>query len=132
MAYSVAMTATALNNAYKTNIRQTPNEALYGFRPSEALDLLRHSEPANPSNLTTAKATGILASDVYSTKSITESQAATQARRKLMTTMTSYRPSLIDAQDAMAWAAMQAKHYYNINHQPRFFQVGDEVLLRLH
>ncbi|SLM38787.1 NAD(P)-binding domain [Lasallia pustulata] len=22
----------------------------------------------------------------------------------------------------MAWAAMQAKHYYNMNHQPRFFQ----------
>ena len=27
---------------------------------------------------------------------------------------------------------MQAKYYYDANRQPRFFAVGDEVLLRLH
>ena len=46
--------------------------------------------------------------------------------------MLSYWPSHIDAKDAIAWAAMQAKYYYDTNQQPQFFAIGDEVLLWLH
>ena len=46
--------------------------------------------------------------------------------------MFSYWPSHIDIKDTIAWAAMQAKFYYNINQQPQFFAVEDEVLLQLH
>ena len=46
--------------------------------------------------------------------------------------MTTYQPSLINTQDVIAWADMQAKHYYNVNQQPHFFDVSDKVLLQLH
>ena len=43
-----------------------------------------------------------------------------------------YRPCQIDAKDAIAFAAMKMKEYYDIRHKPKFFKVGDMVNLRLH
>ena len=45
--------------------------------------------------------------------------------------MTDYRPSHIDAKDAIAFAAMRMKAYYDSRHQARFFNVNDLVNLRL-
>ena len=45
--------------------------------------------------------------------------------------MTDYRPSHIDAKDAIAFAAMRMKAYYDSRHQARFFDVNDLVNLRL-
>ena len=38
----------------------------------------------------------------------------------------------ISAGDALAFASMQAKHYYDKHHMPMSFKEGDSVLLRLH
>ena len=46
--------------------------------------------------------------------------------------MHEYRPAHIDAKDAIAFAAMRMKAHYDTRHQPRFFNVGDSVNLRLH
>ena len=46
--------------------------------------------------------------------------------------MTEYRPTHIDAKDAIAFAAMKMKEYYDSKHTPIFFKVGDLVNLRLH
>ena len=43
-----------------------------------------------------------------------------------------YRPCRIDAKDAIAFAAMRMKEYYDSKHKPIFFKVGDMVNLRLH
>ena len=46
--------------------------------------------------------------------------------------MAEYRPSHIDAQDAIAFAALKMKDQYDSKHSARFFEVGDLVNLRLH
>ncbi len=46
--------------------------------------------------------------------------------------MDQYRPAHIDAKDAIAFATMRMKAYYDEKHQPQFFSVGDMVNLRLH
>ena len=43
-----------------------------------------------------------------------------------------YRPSHIDAKDAIAFASLRMKEYYDARHLPKFFNVGDLVNLRLH
>lgn len=43
-----------------------------------------------------------------------------------------YRQAHIDAKDAVAFAAARMKASYDEKHQPRFFNVGDAVNLRLH
>ena len=43
-----------------------------------------------------------------------------------------YRPAHIDAEDAIAFAAMRTKECYNYHHKPIFFKQGDLVRLRLH
>ena len=48
------------------------------------------------------------------------------------TTMDAYRPEHVDAKDAIAFAAIKMKDYYDRLHQPMFFNVGDMVKLRLH
>ena len=44
----------------------------------------------------------------------------------------SYRPHHVDAQDALAFASLRMKDYYDAKHKPIFFNVGDLVHLRLH
>lgn len=43
-----------------------------------------------------------------------------------------YRPEHIDAQDALAFASIRIKEYYDAKHKPMFFKVDDHVHLRLH
>ncbi|MCJ1396776.1 hypothetical protein MMC18_009668 [Xylographa bjoerkii] len=49
-----------------------------------------------------------------------------------MADMDEYRPTYINAKDAIAFAAMKMKSYYDLHHRPIFFSVGDYVNLRLH
>ena len=50
----------------------------------------------------------------------------------LIASMVDYRPSIIDAQDAIALAAMTMKRYYDDRHTPKYFDIGSFVHLRLH
>ena len=43
-----------------------------------------------------------------------------------------YRPTHIDAKDALDFASLKMKAYYDVHHQPMFFNVGDLVKLRWH
>ncbi|KAI0994007.1 hypothetical protein K3495_g14176 [Podosphaera aphanis] len=43
-----------------------------------------------------------------------------------------YRPVIIEAIDAIKFAAMYTKHYYDKRHKPIFFKPGQYVSLRLH
>ena len=43
-----------------------------------------------------------------------------------------YRPSYTDAKDAIAFAAVKMKEYYDQHYRPIYFNVGDTVKLRLH
>ena len=128
----------AANNAYKASIQQSANKVLYEFKSSEAIDLLQeqpsttiittsaikaHSVEVTPENEQSTPAE-------WQSNQRTELQTACQ--RDLLATISSYRPSLIDAQNAIAWTAMQAKYYYNQNRQPWFFKVSDSVNLQLH
>lgn len=62
----------------------------------------------------------------------TPANAATREAIARPATMAEYRPTHIDAKDAIAFAAMRIKHYYDANHQPKVFQEGDLVNIRLH
>ena len=46
--------------------------------------------------------------------------------------LTDNRSSHIDAKNAIAFASLRMKEYYDSHHQPKFFKVGDLVNLRLH
>ena len=46
--------------------------------------------------------------------------------------MDAYRPSHINAQDAIAFANLKMKEDYNLRHQVIFFEEGDLVNRRLH
>ena len=94
----------ASNNTYRSSTCQTPNEVLYGFRPSEALDLLQRSFPIkhNHGPVIAAKTPqpeqGSTTIKAYPTQeeSIKEERAAERARlqevwkRNLLRTMSSY------------------------------------------
>ena len=47
-------------------------------------------------------------------------------------TSSTYRPYHVDAQDALAFASLRIKDYYDAKHKPIFFNVGDFVYLRLY
>ena len=128
----------AANNAYKASIQQSVNEVLYGFKSSKAIDLLQE-QPST--TIITAPAieahpVEVTPENEQSTSAEWQSNQRTElqitCQRDLLATMSSYRPSLIDAQDTIAWTAMQAKYYYNQNWQPQFFKVSDSVNLQLH
>ena len=44
----------------------------------------------------------------------------------------SYRPKHIDAHDALAFASVRIKEYYDAKHISMFFRIGEHVHLRLH
>ena len=48
------------------------------------------------------------------------------------TNLETYQPLWVDAKDAIAFAQMRIKDYYNCRHALRFFKVGDMLNLRLH
>lgn len=45
--------------------------------------------------------------------------------------MSEYRPAYIDAKDAIAFASLRIKEYYDARHQRKFFNV-DDLVNRLH
>ena len=47
-------------------------------------------------------------------------------------TMNIYRPKHIDINDIIAFMAMKMKHYYDLHHQPIYFNINDLINLRLH
>lgn len=57
---------------------------------------------------------------------------ATQASRSPLAILTDYRPGHVDAQDAIAFASIAMKDYYDSKHLAIFFEVGNLVNLRLH
>ena len=136
----------ALNNSTKySSTALAPTQVLYGFRTREALDLLRIEDPDAQVPATT------IAANPITTRSVTRAQqgprstpavedfipaiptttpAAEGLRRPAA--MSEYRPSHIDAKDAIAFASLRMKEYYDARHMPKFFSVGDMVNLRLH
>ncbi|SLM35924.1 probable transposable element [Lasallia pustulata] len=122
----------ASNNAYRISTRQTPNKILYGFRPKEALDLLQTTVSSDNHGPTIVEAHPTSKESAEGKRASERARLREVQKTDLLPTMSSYRPSHIDAKDAIAWAALQSKHYYNANHHPRFFSIGDKVLLRLH
>lgn len=84
------------------------------MRTREAMDLLRVEEP--------------------DTERIDSNRNGEQVKRKpvTLTRMDQYRPAHIDAKDAIAYAAMAMKHYYDRKHKLLYFKARDLVTLRLH
>ena len=61
------------------------------------------------------------------------STADTFSARYSETTLdVSYRPEHIDAYDALVFASVRIKKYYDVKHISMFFRVGEHVYLRLH
>ncbi len=113
--FVLARLQAALNNSTKySSTRLSPNQVIFGMRTREAMDLLRVEEP--------------------DTERIDSNHNGEQVKRKpvTLTTMDQYRPAHIDAKDAIAYAAMAMKYYYDRKHKPLYFKVGDLVNLRLH
>ena len=118
-----------LNNSIKySSTALAPTQIIYGFKTREALDLLRidvptadadHVNDAATVNSTTAAAYPVA-------RTVGEDDAA------VMAPLADYRPNHVDAKDAIAFAAMRMKDWYDRHHQPKFFKVGDLVNLRLH
>ncbi len=96
----------ALNNSTKGSTGLSPNQILFGFRTREALDLIRVDEP--------------------------ETDSVDINHAKQLTRLDDYRPAHIDAKDAIVYAALRMKDYYDSRHTPKFFRPNDMVNLRLH
>ncbi len=124
------MTA-ALNNSTKySSTNKTPTEIMYGFRTREALDLLK------PDTCTAQAAAFPTITALPTRTSVTPParaprRPATEPRRTPVA-MTDYRPSIIDVKDAIAFASLRMKDYYDSKHIAKFFKVGDLVNLRLY
>ncbi len=104
----------ALNNSTKYSSTITsPNQILFGFRTREPLDLIRVEEP-----------------DTIEVEAL--HNTAKPKKRVQLAKTDQYRPAHIDAKDAIAFAAMNMKRYYDLKHTPKYFRAGDMVNLRLH
>lgn len=145
------MTATLNNSTKYSSTRLAPNEVIYGFKIKEPLDLLR-IEGLNLEDLNEIEPTPQEPQQGPqqgpSSRSPTEErlpkassslpQQPPQVRVPAKPSTThafptdTYRPEHIDAQDALAFAAVRMKEYYDAKHKPMFFNVGDFVHLRLH
>lgn len=126
----LARMSAALNNSTKySTTNQTPTQVMFGFRTKEALDLLRIDDPEAASQAETASQAASQEQTASQAGTTTQAQAhLTQAPAA----MDEYRPAHIDAKDAIAFAAMKMKEYYDRKHTPIYFKEGDWVHLRLH
>ncbi|MCJ1459589.1 hypothetical protein MMC28_009968, partial [Mycoblastus sanguinarius] len=132
-------------------------QILYGFRTREALDLLRLDDPdaaTTPAEVNTNEVDNAIpevniktvnahpvtrSANDAATRSV-NNEAATSTRTVNNDTATDtrpvamdeYRPTHIDAKDAIAFAAMKMKEQYDKYHRLMFFNKGDLVNLRLH
>lgn len=119
------MTASLNNSTKYSSTIKAPTEVIYGFKTREALDLL--TPDVQPD---TVQADGI-----ESLLAVIHAYPVAQAPARAKpapATMTEYRPSHIDAKDAIAFAALRMKDYYDSKHTAKYFDVGDLVNLRLH
>ena len=130
---SLPQLSSVLNNSTKySTTRLAPTEIIFGFKVKEPLDLLgKERLPAE-------------ASHNHSNKDLVRQVSSREASRnkealpndseqdELAAFTIDYRPTHIDAQDAINFASMKMKEYYDAHHQPIFFNVGDLVKLRLH
>jgi len=99
----LARMPSALNNSTKySTTNRTPTQIMYGFRTREALDLLRIDDPS--------------AEGFDNIKDL-----VTHAQPAHPVSMDEYRPSQIDAKDAIAFAALKMKEYYDATHAPLYF-----------
>ena len=150
------------NSTKYSSTHLAPTEVLYGFKIKESLnllgiegldlnDLIEATDLQQASNLTSQEASApvvILASEqraiavqvpvVISSKPFTSvvSQSSTadvfSTRYSEATLNASYRPKHIDAHDALVFASVRMKKYYDVKHTSMFFRVGEHVHLRLH
>lgn len=108
----------SLNNSTKySSTSRTPTHVMYGFKTREALDLLRIEDPD---------------AAVSCSNDVLVSPAHPNDPPVRPAVMDEYRPTHIDAKDAIAFAAMMMKDYYDGKHTPISFNVDDMVNLRLH
>ena len=148
----------ALNNSTNySSTHRTATQVMYGFRTREALDLLRPYDPAEsthdphrdtntssqPQPLTT-RAVSAPAFPVVTRQQTQNQDTQAEDHRdddandtenvqpSQLAAMDEYRPAHIDAKDAIAFATMKMKAYYDNRHTPMYFDVGDMVKLRLH
>ena len=152
----------SLNNSTKySSTAKTPTQIMYGFRTREALDFLRIDDPETESRLSD-NALGVPDNSVPGTTPkrnpepgrLNDANVITRTRQtprqklnpgqtndavgsvkpaiQAPVAMDEYRPSHIDAKDAIALAALKMKEYYDSSHLPMFFDRGDLVNLRLH
>lgn len=115
---------------------------IYGFRTREALDLLIYNRQESADTALThlvrtrqAKSSATLAD--LDTPILADHGAPYQPDTPVLPDSgqlrtTDYRPSHIDAKDAIAFAAIRMKERYDSKYTALFFKVGDLVNLRLH
>lgn len=122
--HSLPQMSSVLNNSTKySTTRLASSEILFGFKVKEPLDLLGTPEaPAEGSRNPSEEAFR----DKPTNTSAPSEPVAANAH------LVDYRPTHMDARDALDFAAMKMKEYYDSHHQPIFFNVGDLVKLRLH
>ena len=90
----------------------------YDFKTREILNLFRSNDPEVKTNVNNPEAeTEINAVSVFP---------------NLPIFMDNYRPCQIDAKNAIAFAAVKIKKYYDSKYQAKFFKIGDFINLRFH
>ena len=139
----------ALNNSTKySSTNLAPNQIIFSFKTKEALDLMRLDE--DPITATTDEIVDANPARPGRPRKATKSPPRQGRPRKITVgsskprrllrqhqsqqpaAIDAYRPEHIDAKDAIAFATIKMKEYYDRLHQPMFFNVGDMVKLRLH
>ena len=119
----------ALNNSSSYPTAKAPNELSFVFRTREALDLLRLNDPyPREGDADGATATAHPA-DIDTDNTLPAIEHDTDP---LPLAPSDCRPARIDAQDAIALAAIKMKERYDGLHKVISFKVGDYVRLRLH
>ena len=136
----------ALNNSTKySSTALALTQVMYGFRTREALDLLRSKyneidlPDAQSSDKSAVAAHPVIRSAIRNAQNPTVGPqeasipavhppvARSPPKVSKPVAMHEYRPSHIDAKDAIAFAAMRMKAQYDTRHRPRFFNVGHLV-----
>ena len=128
----------ALNNSTNYSFTlKAPNEIMFDFKTREALNLLRLKDPEqaaeDPDSVEQANHAVKNFPVVTRASNRPPAPLTDTARRSIQpVTMKKYRPTHIDVKDAIVFAAMKMKEYYDAHHQFMFFRVNDFVNIRLH
>ena len=118
------------NSTNYSSTNKTPTQVIFGFRTREALDLLRLNDPNKPIEdfgllYTNLEANSVKASHktilVYPVTPYSDAVGIDK-----------YRLSYINAKDAIAFAAIRIKDYYNTQYKPIYFDVRNMVYIRLY